>query len=77
VEHGLAQSKQTLQVTTQRGVWSAILPLSRRYCTDHVYNQRKLRGQQFYANTLFGKYKSVTNSTCAQLFAIESFFAKA
>jgi hypothetical protein len=26
---------------------------------------------------LIGKYKSVTNNTCAQLFANESFFAKA
>jgi hypothetical protein len=42
-----------------------------------MYNQRKLRGQWFYTDTLFGKYKSVTNNTCAQLFAIESFFAKA
>jgi hypothetical protein len=42
-----------------------------------MYNQRKLRGQLFYTNTLFGKYKSVTNNTCAQLFANESFFSKA
>jgi len=74
---GLAQSKQTLLVTTQRGVRSAILPLSRRYRTDRMYNQRKLRGQRFYTDTLIGKYKSVTNNTCAQLFANESFFAKA
>jgi len=73
---GLAQSKQTLRVTTQRGVRSAILPLSRRYRTDRMYNQRKLRGQRFYTDTLFGKYKSVTNNTCAQLFANKSFFAK-
>jgi hypothetical protein len=33
--------------------------------------------QWFYTNSLFGKYKSVTNNTCAQLFANESFFAKA
>jgi hypothetical protein len=74
---GLAQSKQTLRVTTQRGVRSAILPLSRRYRTDRMYHQRKLRGQRFYTDTLIGKYKSVTNNTCAQLFANESFFAKA
>jgi hypothetical protein len=42
-----------------------------------MYNQRKLRRQQFYTNTLIGKYKLVTNSTCAQLFANKSFFAKA
>jgi hypothetical protein len=42
-----------------------------------MYHQRKLRGQRFYTDTLLGKYKSVTNNTCAQLFANESFFAKA
>jgi hypothetical protein len=42
-----------------------------------MYNQRKWRGQRIYTNTLFGKYKSVTNNTCAQLFTNESYFAKA
>ena len=74
---GLAQAKNTINVTTQRGVRSAILPLSRRYRTDRMYNQRRLRGQRFYTDTIIGKYKSLTGNTCAQLFANESFFAKA
>jgi hypothetical protein len=41
-----------------------------------MYNQRKLRGQRFYTDTLIGKHKSLNNNTCAQLFANESFFAK-
>ena len=73
---GLKHAKQTLKVTTQRGVRSAILPLSRRYRTDRMYNQRKLRGQKFYTDTLIGKYKSLTNNTCAQIFANESYFVK-
>jgi hypothetical protein len=72
---GLAQAKQTIKVTTQRGVRSAILPLSRRYRTDRMYSQKRLRGQRFYTDTLIGKYKSLTNNTCAQIFANESFFA--
>jgi hypothetical protein len=73
---GLNQAKQTIKVTTQRGVRSAILPLSRRYRTDRMYNQKKLRGMRFYTDTLIGKHKSLNNNTCAQLFANESFFAK-
>ena len=73
----MTQAKQTIKVTTQQGVRSAILPLSRRYRTDRMYNQRKLRGQRFYTDTLIGKYKSLNNNTCAQIFANESFFAKA
>jgi hypothetical protein len=74
---GLTQAKNTLQVTTQRGIRSAILPLSRRYRTDRMYNQRRLRNQKFYTDTLFGKCKSITNNTCAQIFANESYFVKA
>ena len=74
---GLTQAKKTLQVTTQKGVRSAILPLSRRYRTDRMFNQRKLRGQKFYTDTLFGKTKSLTNNTCVQIFANESYFVKA
>ena len=74
---GLQQAKQTMQVTTQKGVRSAIMPLSRRYRTDLMYQQRKLRNQKFYTDTLFGKYKSLTNNTCIQIFANESQFVKA
>ena len=74
---GLVQAKQTIQVTTQRGVRSAILPLSRRYRTDRMYNEKKLRGQKVYTDTLFGRVKSISNNTCAQIFANESYFVKA
>ena len=74
---GLKNARQTLKVTTQRGVRSAILPLSRRYRTDRMYNQRKLRNQKFYTDTLIGKFNSLTNNTCAQIFANESYFVKA
>jgi hypothetical protein len=74
---GLNQAKQTLKVTTQRGVISAILPVSRRYRTDRVYHQKKLQNQKFYTDTLFGRCKSISNNTCAQIFANESYFVKA
>ena len=74
---GLNQAKQTLKVTTQRGVRSAILPVSRRYRTDRMYHQKKLRNQKFYTDTLFGRCKSISNNTCAQIFANESYFVKA
>ena len=74
---GLAQSKQTHWVTTQCSVQSAILLLSRWHHTNWKYHQQKLRGQWFYMDTLIGKYTSVTNNSYAQVFANESFFAKA
>ena len=74
---GLHHAQQTLKVTTQRGVRSAILPLSRRYRTDRMFNHKKLRNQKFYTDTLFGRCKSISNNTCAQIFANESYFVKA
>jgi hypothetical protein len=74
---GLSQARQTIKVTNQYGVRSAILSLRQSYQTDWMYNQQKLQGQQFFFDTLIGKYNLVTNNTCAQLFANESFFAEA
>ncbi len=74
---GLHQVKHTLRVTTQRGVRSATLPASRRYRTDRMYQQTKLRNQKFYMDTLFGRCRSISNNTCAQIFANESYFVKA
>ena len=73
---GLQQAKQTMKVTTQKGVRSAIMPLSRRYRADLMYQQRRLN-QKFYTDTLMGKYKSLTGNTCIQIFANESQFVKA
>ena len=74
---GMKQAQQTLRVTTQQGVRSAILPLSRRYRTDRMFNQKKLRNQKFYTDTLFGRCKSISSNTCAQIFANDSYFVKA
>jgi hypothetical protein len=59
---GLNQAKQTIRVTTQRGMRSAILPLSCRYRTDRMYHQKKLRGPKFYTDTLFGRCKSLSKN---------------
>ena len=42
-----------------------------------MYHQKKLRNQKFYTDTLFGQCKSISNNTCAQIFANESYFVKA
>ena len=74
---GLDQAKQSISVTTLRGIRSAIMPLSRHYRTDRMYHQKKLRGPKFYTDTLFARCKSLSNNTCAQIFANEHQFVKA
>ncbi len=72
---GMKQATQTLRVTTQRGVRSAIQPLLRRYRTDRMFLPNCLRGQRFYTDTLFFSHKSLDGNTCAQVFSNDSLFA--
>ena len=50
---GLAQASNTIRITTQRGIRSATLPLSRRYKADRVFERPLLRGQ-FSTDTVDG-----------------------
>ncbi len=70
---GLETTKQTLQVTTQRGIKTAVHPLHRRYRADHLHlNRRRLNGDWF-TDTLFSKVILIQGSMCAQVFNNGSF----
>ena len=73
---GLAQAHETIKVTTQNCVRSAVLPLSRRYRADRVFQKPLLRGD-FYTDTMDGRCKSVNGNRYAQVFANKDFFAVA
>ncbi len=42
---GPKRAQRTLRVTTQQGVCSAILPISRQYCADRVFGVKRLNGK--------------------------------
>ena len=65
---GLKRAEATLLCTTQRGTRSAILPLSRRYRADRMYNLKRL-DSKFATDTFFSDIKSLNQNTCAQLFS--------
>ena len=73
---GLVQARNTIQVTTQKGVRSAILPLSRRYRADRVFERPLLRGH-YYSDTMDGRHKSLDGNKYAQVFANKDFFGVA
>jgi hypothetical protein len=50
---GPKRAQRTLRVTTQRGVRSAIPPISRRYRTDRVFGVKRLNGK-FTMDTAYG-----------------------
>ena len=71
---GPKRAHATLQVTTQRGVRSAILPLSRRYKADRMYNMRRLQGK-FATDTFYPEFKSLNQNKCAQIYSHKCGFA--
>ena len=71
---GLETAKKTLQKTTQRLVRSALLPLSRRYKADRIFQLPRLQGTWF-SDTVDARVKSKDGNRYGQLFAHESYFA--
>ncbi len=72
---GLNTAKQTIKVTTQLGVRSAVHPLSRRYRTDFWSNRHRRLNTTVFTDTFFSKTKSVRQNTCAQLYTTgENFY---
>ena len=65
---GPERAQRTLRVTTQRGVRSAILPLSRRYRADRVFNVQRLTGK-FATDTAYGKVKSLRGNVGSQIYS--------
>jgi hypothetical protein len=73
---GLKQASDTIGITTQTGVRSAIMPLSRRYKADRVFERPLLRGH-FYTDTMDGRLKSLDGNKYAQVFATKDLFVVA
>ena len=71
---GLDTAKKNLEKTTQRLVRSAILPLSRRYKADQIFQLPRLQGTWF-SDTIDGRAKSKDGNQYAQIFANEAYFA--
>ena len=64
----IPRAQRTLRVTTQRGVRSAILPISRRYRADRMFSVKRLNGK-FATDTAYGKVKSLRGNVASQLFS--------
>ena len=62
---GRQQAQQTIQDTTQRGIHSALLPLSRHYRADRFYQCKRLDGH-IYTDTYYTRSKSLHGNTCVQ-----------
>ena len=70
---GINTARQTLKVTTQLGVRTAVHPLTRRYRTDHFTLRYKRLNETFYSDTMFATTKSLKGNKCAQIFSTKDF----
>lgn len=71
----IATAIQTLKKTTQRFLRSAVLPLSRRYRADRVFQRKTLAGR-WSTDTMDGRSKSLEGNRYAQVFANKSYFSR-
>ena len=65
---GTERAKATMQETTQRGVRSALLPISQRYKADRMYNWRRLMSK-FATDTLWSTKRSLTGNIASQVYS--------
>ena len=70
---GINRAKATLNCTTQRSKRSAILPLSRRYQADRMYDMKHLNSR-FATDTFYADQKSLNQNTCAQIYSHKNGF---
>ena len=70
---GIETAKETIRVTTQHGVRSAIHPLRRRYRTDLLSLRYRRLARPFYTDTMFFKTVSINQYKCAQVYASNDF----
>jgi hypothetical protein len=69
------QAHKTIRVSTQQGVRSAVVPLSRPYKSDLIYNTPRLGGR-WYSDTIISNIKSIEGNTCAQIFVDDKHFVE-
>ena len=71
---GIKSAEDTLKVTTQRGIRSAIMPISRRYRADRYYGMKRLNSK-FATDTFYPRVKSLLGHTHAQVYSNKSGFS--
>ena len=69
------QDIKTLKRTTHKFLRSAILPLSQRYWSDQMFDQKTLAGK-WSTNTIDRRGKTISGNRYAQMFAYDKYFAK-
>ena len=70
---GIEKAKDTLKVTTQKGIRHAVHPLHLRYRVDHMQLNRRRLNAQFYTDHLVAQTKSLDGNTGAWIYTTGKF----
>ena len=70
---GIETAKQTIHMTTQHRVRSAIHPLTHCYRTDLLSLRYRCLDVLMYSDTMHFKVKSLNQNKCAQIFTMDDF----
>jgi len=62
---GQSKAKRMLRVTTQRGVRTAVHPLTRRYRTDHIHLHRRDLAGRWFMDHMVASRRSIRQNTGA------------
>ena len=73
---GLEAATQTIAVTTQRGLRTAVHPIHKRYRTKNTQLRYNHLNTIIYSDTMFASTKSIRGNTCAQVFVNNMSFSK-
>ena len=68
---GIEAARDTLKVTTQRGIRNAVHPIHRRYRTSMKHMRYPSLNCVVYTDTLFASTKSIRGNKCGQIFATD------
>ena len=70
---GLQRARDMLKATTQQGMRSAILPISRQYHADCMYCVKRLNAK-FLTDTMWAKMKSRQQNVASQIYSYKCGF---
>ena len=71
---GPQRVEATMKATTQRGTRSALMPISRSFRADRMFQVKRLNGK-FATDILFSDHKSLSQNTCGQVYSHKFGFA--
>ena len=70
---GLQMAQDTLKVTTQMGIWTAVHPMTKCLQVNNLHLHHKCLCSTWHCDTVLSRVKSLLGNTCANIFTQGNF----